>query len=272
MITTATVLLRPPAITQRPALLSFAAAALAAALLTMVYLHAISIAELSPVSTTVSDLIFVDRMGWLFGVSTGLLAAASVALTVALARTRLPGSTPVIAALSLWCLGLIVAGTFPTDPIGVETLSLAGEIHRYAGASMYLSLPVAGWLVHLRSRSVASWDPYRGAVRAMSLASATVGVLFLLSSAPSLFPGSPLADLFDDHLIHGLVERVLILCLFGLLVAIGAGASAGGRAGVGVGLGRAAWIAGSGADRALATPRASTRDRLTAQPAQGMPA
>lgn len=50
-----------------------------------------------------------------------------------------------------------------------------------------------------------------------------MGLLFLLSSAPSLFPGTPLADLFDGHLVHGLVERVLILSLFGLLLVVGVG-------------------------------------------------
>ncbi len=56
-----------------------------------------------------------------------------------------------------------------------------------------------------------------------------IGLLFLLSSAPSLFPGTPLADLLEGHLVHGLVERVLILCLFGLLVAIGAGVARAGH-------------------------------------------
>jgi len=41
------------------------------------------------VSTTISDLVFADGIGWLFEVSAVLLATASVALTIALARTRL---------------------------------------------------------------------------------------------------------------------------------------------------------------------------------------
>ncbi|CAN5377223.1 hypothetical protein BH24ACT9_BH24ACT9_15810 [soil metagenome] len=249
MTTTASVLLRPRyapstaprrgnrstfvspiAAAPQPALLGAAAAALSGAFLTMIYLHAISVGELSPMSTTVSDLIFVDGMGWLFAVSTGLLALASLAVPRALARTGLPGGRLITDVLGLWCLGLIVAAVFPTDPIG-DPLTLVGEIHRYAGATMYVSLPVAGWLVHLGSRTVASWDSYRGAVRTLSLASAGFGVLFLLSSAPSLFPGTPMADLFGDQLIHGLVERVLILSLFGLLLAIGVGAGRAGRAG-----------------------------------------
>lgn len=248
MTTTASVLLRPRQVTStapgrvnrptavaaiaaapEPALLG-AAAALSGAFLTMIYLHAISVSELSPLSTTVSDLIFVDGMGWLFGVSTGLLALASLAVTLALARTGLPDGRLITGVLSLWCLGLIVAAVFPTDPIG-DPLTLVGEIHRYAGATMYVSLPVAGWLVYLRSRTVTSWNSYRAAVGTLSLASAAIGVLFLLSSAPSLFPATPLADLFDDHLIHGLVERVLILSLFGLLLAIVVGAGHVGRAG-----------------------------------------
>lgn len=212
-----------------PALLGLSAAALAGAFFTMIYLHWVSVAELSPVSTTVSDLIFVDGLGWLFAVSTALLAVASVALAVALAGTRLPGGWLITALLSLWSLGLIVAAAFPTDPIGVQTISVAGEIHRYAGATMYVSLPLAGWLLDRSSRLVPAWDPYRSAVRGLSLAGATLGVLFTVSHAPTLWPGSPLADIFDGQLVNGLVERALILSLFGLLLAIGLGVARAGR-------------------------------------------
>ncbi len=71
-----------------PALLRLSAAALAAAFFAIVYLHSVSIAELRPMSTTVSDLVFVHGIGWLFTMSTAPLGIASVALTVALARNR----------------------------------------------------------------------------------------------------------------------------------------------------------------------------------------
>jgi len=116
------------------------------------------------VSTTISDLIFADGIGWLFEVSAVLLATASVALTIALARTRLPAGSLISVILGLWSLGLLVAAVFPTDALGVETLSVAGQIHRYAGATMYVSLPVAGWLVYLRTRGVPAWSSARTAV------------------------------------------------------------------------------------------------------------
>lgn len=119
-------------------------------------------------STTVSDLIFVHGLGWLFTVSTALLGIASVALTVTLARTRLPGGSLIIVVLGLWSLGLIVAAAFPTDPIGAEHLSVVGQIHRYAGATMHVALPVAGWLVFLRSQAYAAGPPQ------LAVASATV--------------------------------------------------------------------------------------------------
>lgn len=236
MTTTVSVLTRPRPISRRvsalsfrsasaatPALLTLSGLTLAGAFLTMIYLQSVSVPDLSPVSTTVSDLIFVDGVGWLFGVSVVLLAVASIALTVALARTRLPGGALITAILSLWSLGLIVAAVFPTDPVGMATVSLVGEIHRYAGATMYVSLPLAGWLLYRRSGSEPPWHPYRVAIRQLSLTAATLGVLFTLSHAPKLFPESALSDLFDGHLVHGLVERALIVSLFGLLLAIGMG-------------------------------------------------
>jgi hypothetical protein len=73
------------------------------------------------VSTTISDCVFADGIGWLFEVSAVLLATASVALTIALARTRLPGGSLISVILGLWSLGLLVAAVFPTDALGVET-------------------------------------------------------------------------------------------------------------------------------------------------------
>lgn len=220
---------RSPSSQAPSALLTLSGLTLAGAFFTMIYLHSVSVAELSPVSTTVSDLIFVDGLGWLFGVSTMLLAVASIALTIALARTRLPGGRLITVVLSLWSLGLVVAAAFPTDPIDMATISLVGEIHRYAGATMYASLPVAGWLVYRRSATSPTWAPYRGAIRILSISGALLGVLFTLSHAPKLFPDSPLAGLFNGLLIHGLVERVLILSLFGLLLAIGLGLARAGQ-------------------------------------------
>lgn len=146
----------------------------------------------------------------------------------------------------------------PTAVSGIAA-SPPALLNAAAAALSGVREPIAGWLVYLRSRTVAAWDPYRRAVRTLSLTSAAVGVLFLLSSAPSLFPGTPLADLFDDYLIHGLVERVLILCLFGLLLAIGVGAGRAGRTGRAVG--------------SVSPARCSSaRGRLSSVPARGISA
>jgi len=84
-------------------------------------------------------------------------------------------------------------------------------------------------LVYLRTRGLSAWSSARTAVGLLSLADAVLGVLFTFSHAPMLFPGSALADVFDGYLVHGLVERVMILCLFGLLLAIGFGVARAGQ-------------------------------------------
>jgi hypothetical protein len=80
-----------------------------------------------------------------------------------------------------------------------------------------------------RKGKVLFWDHGRRAVRNLCLGAAVIGVLFLLSNAPSLFPDKPLAHLLEGHLVHGLDERVLILCLFGLLLAVGVGVARAGH-------------------------------------------
>jgi hypothetical protein len=189
----------------RTAVLPLAVVGLVLSLFPIVYLHVASVGELSPISHTISDYIFVDNGSGLLAVTALSLAAASVGLLVALVRSGLPRWGPVAVLIGLWAAGLTVATVFPTDPTGAPT-SFSGAVHRYAGAVMFASLPLAGWLI---SRTfIASTT-----VRRFSVAAGVVSLAFMVSHVAVVYPGS-------GAVVLGLFERVLFALLYCLLFAL----------------------------------------------------
>ncbi|WP_367137828.1 DUF998 domain-containing protein [Saccharothrix sp. HUAS TT1] len=184
-----------------------AVAGLALSLFPVAYLHVSSIGELSPIAHTVSDYIFVANGSGLLAFTALSLAAASIGLLVALIRSGLPRQGPVSVLLGLWAAGLAVAAVFPTDPAGTPT-SFSGAVHRYAGAVMFTSLPLAGWLI---SRTFIPST----ALRRFSVAAGITSLGFMVSHVAVLYPGS-------GSVVLGLFERVLFALLYGLLFALAA--------------------------------------------------
>lgn len=190
---------------RRTAVLPWTVTGFVLSLFPIVYLHVASAGELSPVAHTVSDYIFVDHGAGLLALTSLTLAAASIGLLVALVRAGLPRRGPVALLLGLWSAGLAVATVFPTDPTGAPT-SFSGAVHRYAGAVMFASLPLAGWLIHRTFLPSPT-------VRRFSVAAGITSVAFMLSHVSVVYPG-------DGAVLLGLFERVLFAVLYGLLFAL----------------------------------------------------
>jgi Protein of unknown function (DUF998) len=185
---------------RRAAVVPLAVAGLVLSLFPIVYLHVASVGELSPISHTISDYIFVANGTGLLATTALSLAAASVALLLALFARGLPRRGPVAWLIGLWAAGLAVAAVFPTDPTGTPT-SFSGAVHRYAGAVMFVSLPLAGWLI---SRRFISSTP----VRRFSVAAGITSLAFMLSHVSLVH---------ENAVLLGLFERVLFALLYGLL-------------------------------------------------------
>ncbi|XVS62447.1 DUF998 domain-containing protein [Actinosynnema sp. CA-299493] len=190
---------------RRAAVLPLTVVGLVLSLFPIVYLHVASVGELSPIAHTISDYIFVDNGSGLLAVTSLSLAAASAGLLVALVRSGLPRRGPVAVLMGLWSAGLAVATVFPTDPIGTPT-SFSGAVHRYAGAVMFASLPLAGWLI---SRTFIP----SATLRRFSIAAGITSVAFMLSHVSVVFPGG-------GAVVLGLFERLLFALLYGLLFAL----------------------------------------------------
>ncbi|GAA2691766.1 hypothetical protein GCM10010428_68530 [Actinosynnema pretiosum subsp. pretiosum] len=189
---------------------ALAVAALAVSPFPVVYLHLSSGGTISPVQNTISDYVSVSGGTWLLGFTALALAVGSIALLVGMVRSGLPRRGPVAVLIGLWAAGLAVVAVFPTDPVGAPT-SVTGLVHRYAGAVMFASLPIAGWLV---SRAFLP-SPL---LRRLSILAGFASGAFMLSHTAVLGAGSGLVLL-------GLFERVLFVVLYALLFTLAAALS-----------------------------------------------
>ncbi len=185
---------------------AIAAGALAFSLVPILLLHLVAAGTIDPVRDVISDYVFPPGGAVLLAAASLGLAGASLLVRHALLKQGLPKRSPESVLIALWAAGLVVATFFPTDPTGVET-SFSGAVHRYAGAAMFVCLPLAGWLLARRR-------PEATAVRWLSLASGAASLAFLLAHAPLLEQSVP------EFL--GLFERVLYALLYAQLFAVAA--------------------------------------------------
>ncbi|NRQ40165.1 DUF998 domain-containing protein, partial [Nonomuraea sp. NN258] len=107
--------------------------------------------------------------------------------------------------------GLMMSAIFPTDPGMSDINTLTGEIHRWAAAVVFTTLPVAGWTL-VRGRAAA---PRWNAVKAMS-ATSVVTLAAYLAAHPASFTSAWI----DGGAYYGLLERGLVLAEIALIAAM----------------------------------------------------
>lgn len=192
------------------ALAKISSAALALTVLPMIYLHLVSIGRLDPLHTTVSDYVSVPGGGAFLALSTIALALATAVLParLGLAGWRVPPTAKI--ALVLGCVGLFASVVFPTNALGTAP-DEATVLHRYAAALFFIAVPIAAASLGRRP---------------LALLSGLVGIAFLLSHIPLVFPGFPHADLIGTVLPRGLVERLLLVADIATIAIIGRSARA----------------------------------------------
>jgi hypothetical protein len=192
------------------ALAKISSAALALTVLPMIYLHLVSIGRLDPLHTTVSDYVSVPGGGAFLALSTIALALATAVLParLGLAGWRVPPTAKI--ALVLGCVGLFASVVFPTNALGTAP-DEATVLHRYAAGLFFIAVPIAAASLGRRP---------------LALLSGLVGIAFLLSHIPLVFPGFPHADLIGTVLPRGLVERLLLVADIATIAIIGRSARA----------------------------------------------
>lgn len=181
----------------------------AAAVAVLALLQAAALSMQSPVTGTVSGMVFAPG-GWLLMPAAGLLAF--VGLAAAWSAARVQGRVILGVLLGIWALSLTAATLFATDPPGTVLLSAGGQIHRWAATAMFVTAPLAGW-VYSRAERLQL-------VRGLSLATLAAAVMNLVIQLPKVSNGA-LAEALKPALHYGgLTERLLLGLMFAQLIAM----------------------------------------------------
>lgn len=190
-----------------------------AALLPMVYLHLESSGQLNPIRHTISDYVFAKQGSRYFDTSLVALAVGSVALMVGLAGVGIVRGIVLTVLVSVWCVGLVVALVFPTDPTPAVS-SISGTVHRWAAIFFFPCLSAAGFLLARRCQLTVGWERFAPIVLRLSMASTIVLATFagiqLAINEPDMLP---FLGFMKNYL--GLAERILFGIDMALLFVLG---------------------------------------------------
>jgi hypothetical protein len=165
-------------------------------------LHLSATDPIEPSGWTISDYVVSLPHGTLlFALTTGALAIGAGALAHGLAPV--PGTGRVRALLGIWAAGLLIAAVFPTNLRGTPQ-DVSSNIHLYAGAVAFATLPIAAWLLARRLRRGAGVGA-NSRPAAVLAASALVSGLLSAALIANRVPG-----VFGMELIvsPGIVQRV----------------------------------------------------------------
>lgn len=176
-------------------------AGLVFAALLMGGLNVVAFDRMNPMSTTMSDYVFVPGAGWLFPASLLAMCVAGLGVWVGLAaRGLLSGVLPKL-SLGFAMLGLLLAAVFETD-LGDTSVTLSAHIHRYAAGVVFFCVPITAALVARRVESG----------RSLRVGAVVTSVLLALFLTCHL---GPMPDALGE--MSGLLQRMLFVAELGVL-------------------------------------------------------
>lgn len=191
---------------------SFAITCFGLSVLIVLGLHLALRNDVDPIRQVISDYA-VSGGAVAFAAATLALAAGTLVLTAGLSRARIPLTKPVRALLAVWSGGLTLCACFRTDLSGAA-MTPSGEVHRYAGIALFVSLPSATRLLARRLREDVAWQPLADRLRRLTRWAWCGLAVFTCSQLPAVLP---LPGLTREALAQGLAERFVFVVYLGLL-------------------------------------------------------
>jgi hypothetical protein len=182
--------------------------AMVRSLAAMTYLNIHFRTEVDPFSRAVSYYVFYGDGREEF--ATGVIVLAGGTLTTLLGL-RVAGLRLGVRAgvfFAVWCTSLTLCAIFPTDNSKTIT-SVSGLIHQVAGASLFVSLPMAGLALAKRLVTDVRWVHAGRVVRRMAMVAMGLAAAYLATRLPDIFPSLAIPGILDGRGVSGLVQRAL---------------------------------------------------------------
>jgi hypothetical protein len=182
--------------------------AMVRSLATMTYLNIHFRTEVDPFSRAVSYYVFYGDGREEFATAAIVLAAGTLTTLLGLrvAGLRLGARAGVF--FGSWCTSLTLCAIFPTD--NSKTIaSVPGLVHQVAGATLFVSLPLAGLALAKRLVTDVRWARVGRVIRLMALVTMGLAAAYLATRLPDVFPSLAIPGILDGRGVSGLVQRVL---------------------------------------------------------------
>ncbi len=182
--------------------------ALIRSLVTMTYLNIHFAHEVDPLSRAISYYTFYGDGREEFAASVTVLAIGTVLMLAGMRAVGIHFGGAATTFFGIWCTSLTLCAIFPTD--NSKTIeSTSGLIHQVAGASLFLSLPLAGVSLAKRLGTDQRWVRTTRVVRRMAMVTMGLAAAYLATRLPDLFPSLAIPGVLDGRGISGLVQRAL---------------------------------------------------------------
>lgn len=176
----------------------------AAAQLVIAVLAAALSAQVNPLRDPVSDYVFHRDGRAAFEFAVLLVLAAGAALAAAVYFANVPLDTRVNVLFGLWVAGLLIVLMFRGNTSATET-SVHGQLHRFGGALLFASLPLACQALARRLRTEPGWTAAAARLRLPAVAGLVTAAAFGFAQ-------------FVPSLPEGLLERIALTAELGILV------------------------------------------------------
>ncbi|MEU6643701.1 DUF998 domain-containing protein [Saccharomonospora sp. NPDC046836] len=188
-------------------------------ILVMTYLNIHFASEVDPLSRAISYYVFVERGADTFSAALTTVAIATAVILLGMAQLRVRLGTRAVVLFGAWCVALVLCVLFPTDNSPrIETTG--GWIHQFAGASLFITLPFAGFALAKVLAGQPSWAGTARVLRALALASTGLALGYLAARLPDLLAWWQFPGPLDWRAVSGLIQRGLFTVELAMLLVL----------------------------------------------------
>jgi hypothetical protein len=193
--------------------------AMVRSLVAMTYLNIHFRTEVDPFSRAISYYVFYGDGREEFATAVIVLAGGTLTTLLGLRVAGLHLGVWAGVFFAIWCTSLTLCAIFPTDNSKTIT-SVSGLIHQVAGASLFVSLPMAGLALAKRLVADVRWAHVGRVVRRMAMVGMGLATAYLATRLPDIFPSLAIPGILDGRGVSGLVQRALFVLEMLMLMAL----------------------------------------------------